>query len=297
MMTKVVHAEDIGDGLDIVAGKLVTAATQATDAEVATAIQASEATDATEEQGLLNTVRLQEGLFNNTVWEMIGNKVKANTVIGTENRFLSISSLGSIVAVEFHFPAAGASIPSLQSAAALVVDSSGFVELPNWGVLWYKYRGSNTGWYWSTYSLNAIELSSEYIRVLAINSYDRTAQLSDGSFITQGLNYRDTNWMDLTPYLTAGIVNYGNGFQTLRFRRKNNRVYLEGLVLVPSSNYVGGIANLPYGFTPQAQHIFSGRVDTGVARVDVAISGAVSTISNPNVGDWLSLDGINFGLE
>lgn len=296
-MTKVVHDEDIGSGLDIVAGKLVTAATQATDAEVATAIQASEATDATEEQGLLNTVRLQEGLFNNTVWEMIGNKVRANTVVGTENRFLSISSLGSIVAIEFHFPAAGDSVPSVQGVAPIVVDSNGFLELPNWGVLWYKYAGTNKGWYWSVYSLNALELSSEYIRVLALNSYDRTAQLSDGSFITQGLNYQDTNWMDLTPYLTAGIVNYGNGFRTLRFRRKNNRVYLEGLVLVPAPNYVGGIANLPYGFTPQTQHIFSGRVDTGVARVDVAVSGAVSAITNPSAAQWLSLDGINFGLD
>lgn len=295
-MTKIAHADDIGDGLEISGGKLNAAASQATDAEVAAAIQISESADATEEQNLLNNLRLQEGLFNNTVWEMIGNKVKANTVIGTENRFLSISSLGSTVAVEFHFPAAGASIPSLQSAAALIVDSSGFIELPNWGVLWYKYRGSNTGWYWSTYSLNAIELASEYIRVLALNSYDRTAQLSDGSFITQGLNYQDTNWIDLSGSLVSGASNYGQGHQTLRARRSGNRVYIEGLVSIAAS-YNGALFALPDGFKPQLHHIFSGNINDGTSRVDVSPTGVVSITNHPSPHPWVSLAGINFGLD
>lgn len=310
-MTKVVHDTDIGSGLEISGGKLNAATTMATDVEVAdaiaaadvaedaqlaAAIQASEALDATEEQKLLNNVRIQDGLYQNTVWELQGNKVKANTVAGTESRFLSISSLGSVISVEFHFPAAGSPIPSMQGAAPLVVDSNGFVDLPSWGVLWYKYAEAGQGWYWSIYSLSVTEPSSEYIRVLALNSYNATAQLSDGRVITQGLNYQDTNWVDISSSFVSGATNYGQGHQTLRVRRSGNRVYLEGLVSIAAS-YTGALFSLPAGFIPTLHHIFSGNIHDGTSRVDVSPTGVVSLTNHPSSHPWVSLAGINFGLD
>lgn len=300
MMTKVVHADDIGSGLEISGGKLNAAGTMATDAEVAAAVQASETADNIEENKLLESVRLQDGLFHNTMWEMQGNKVKAYTVDGSSIRFISISSAGYETYAAFYFPAAGASVPSLSGGSPIVVDALGFITLPDWGVLWYKYAGAGQGWYWSTYTNVDINPSTEYIRILALNHDDLAsslvnAQLSNGRTIVQGKNYPDTSWIDLAPYFTAGVSAYANGFQIPRFRRLNNRVYLEGLLNTPSATYTGALATLPAGFRPSRAHLFTCVTPNSSCRMDVYGNGVLLCLQA--TGGWVSLDGINFGLE
>ena len=298
-MTKVVHDTDIGSGLEISGGKLNAAATMATDAELVAAIQASEATDATEEQKILENVRLQEGLFHNAMWELRGHKVKAHTVAATHIRFLSVSSLGFTSHPVFYFPQVGDSVPSLQGGAALVVDAQGFIALPHWGVLWYKHAGTGQGWYWSVYHVGGTYLDPEYIRVLAINNDEDhggvNAQLSNGRTIVQGRNYTDTNWIPLAPYYAANISDYGGEYQLPRFRRLNNRVYVEGLATIATLT-PKTIAGLPDGFRPSLQHFFPTDQHGGApARVDVLPDGEIyqnTDASNP----WLSLE-FNFGLE
>lgn len=202
-MTKVVHDTDIGTGLEISGGKLNAAATMATDAEVAAAIQASEAQDATEEQNILDSVRGQEGMFHNATWELKGSSVKAYTTGGSMNRLLSISSLVLYI-TDVAFPAAGATVPSLSGGTALTVDAEGFIPLPSWGVLWFKYLGAAQGWYWSLYSDPIRVASSEYLRVLAINNdHFTTAQLSNGRTIYQGMNYIRENTTSGGKYPTS----------------------------------------------------------------------------------------------
>lgn len=296
-MTKVVHDTDIGTGLEISGGKLNAAATMATDAEVTAAVQASETADATEEQKLLENVRLQEGLFNNTMWELQDHKVKAHTVDGSSTRLISISSAGYETYVEFYFPAAGTSVPSLSGGSPIVVDALGFITLPDWGVLWYKYAGTGQGWYWSSYTNVDVNPSTEYIRVLALDhdSGSITAQLSNGRMIVQGKNYPDTSWIDLSPYFAAGVSAYASGFQIPRFRRLNNRVYLEGLLNAPSATYTGALATLPAGFLPSSAHLFTCVTLNSSCRMDVYIDGVLMCLHA--TGGWVSLDGINFGLD
>lgn len=106
----------------------------------------------------------------------------------------------------------------------------------------------------------------------------------------------DTNWIALTPYLVAGMSNYGSGFAGVRFRRLYNRVYLEGLLNTTSIGYVGGIANLPSGFRPSQQHVFLAAVHNGAARIDIGPTGLVQIITNSGGEPWVSLDGISFDL-
>ena len=298
-MTKVVHDTDIGSGLEISGGKLNAATSMATDAELVAAIQASETADATEEQKILENVRLQEGLFHNAVWELQGNKVKAHTLAPTHIRFLSISSLGFGYLAKFYFPQVGDSVPSLQGGAALVVDAQGFIDLPDWGVLWYKHAGTGQGWYWSQYSVGGTYLDPEYIRVVYMNSDELyggiNGVLSNGHTIVQGRNYPDTNWIPLAPYYAANISDYGGGYQLPRFRRLNNRVYVEGLASIATltPKTIGG---LPDGFRPSLRHLFPTSQQGGTqARVDVLPDGVIYQTTDASQ-PWLSLE-FNFGLE
>ena len=298
-MTKVVHDTDIGSGLEISGGKLKAAGEMATDVELVAAIQASETADATEEQKLLENVRLQEGLSHNAMWELRGHKVKAHTVAASGMRFLSISSLGFGHPAIFYFPQVGDSVPSLQGGAALVVDAQGFIELPDWGVLWYKHAGTGQGWYWSEHLAGGTYLDPEYIRVFAINSDEPlggvNGVLSNGHTIVQGRNYPDTNWIPLAPYYAANISNYGNGYQLPRFRRLNNRVYVEGLASIATLT-TKTIGVLPDGFRPALRHVFPTDQEGGTpVRVDVSTDGVIyqsTAASQPR----LSLE-FNFGLE
>lgn len=315
MMTKVVHAEDIGTGLEISGGKLNAAATMATDAEVAAAITAQDAAEnAAEAVAALRANflrRAQQVLTSEAIWEVTPTAIKfSNDLSNNHPRILVMGagegpnslSQGHLV---INPPAAGTVVTGLGTADT-VVDPNGYIPLAGYGVLYYRLPAANSApsavgeWFHTNYAAGDYDVPEDcvFIAQSMFNGVGgRKVQLFDGRILTQGLNYQDTNWLDLTPYLASGVVNYGSWFRTLRFRRKNNRVYLEGLALTPTPNYVGTIANLPNGFTPQTQHIFSGRVDNGAARVDVAISGAVSTITNPSAVQWLSLDGINFGLD
>ena len=219
---KVINDTDVGTTLDISSGKLEAAASMTTDAELAaqattqavvdsaqdaaliTALQASEAQDATEEQNILDSVRLQEGMFHNATWELKGSSVKAYTTDGSSNRLLSISSLVPYSYIAAYFPPVGATVPSLSGGAALTVDAEGFIPLPSWGVLWFKHRGAAKGWYWSLYFDPIKVASSEYVRVLAVNNdHFTTAQLSNGRTIYQGMNHLRENTSSGGKYPTS----------------------------------------------------------------------------------------------
>lgn len=212
-MTRVVHDTDVDTTtLDISTGKLKANDAMATDAELVAAVQASELQDATEEQNILDSIRLQEGMFHNATWELKGSSVKAYTTDGASNRLLSISSLVPYSYISAYFPAAGATVPSLSGGAALNVDAEGFIPLPSWGVLWFKHRGADQGWYWSLYFDPIRVASSEYVRVLAVNNdLFTTAQLSNGRTIYQGMNYirENTTSGGKNPTSTRCVTNTG----------------------------------------------------------------------------------------
>jgi len=192
MTIKTIHDTDIGLNLEVVAGKVQASDALATDAEVLAVVQASELADASEEQAILTSIRLQEGILHNAVWELAGTKIKCHTEVGTNKQLLSLSSTGGVLPM--YFPQAGESIPSLQSEPARVVDADGFVSLPAYGALWYKFAGDNQGWYWSIYSAGNFNPSAEYLRVVSLNSGNNcTALLSDGRRICQGLNFEREN--------------------------------------------------------------------------------------------------------
>ncbi len=189
-MTKVVHDTDLGAGLEVAGGKVNVADSQATDVELSDAIAENNITDATEERQILDNIRYQDGILFTAPWELDGLKVKAYTgTSGVTQRFLSIHTTGGYLS--FMFPAAGSTVKGLGGLADLTVDAQGFVTLPNWGALWYKWSGADLGWYYSTYTVG-YDATVEYIRVVGLGSDNgHVGHLADGTVINQGMNYPD----------------------------------------------------------------------------------------------------------
>lgn len=105
----------------------------------------------------------------------------------------------------------------------------------------------------------------------------------------------DTGWLDLTPYLVNGWVNYDNTYGPPRYRRKNGIVYVQGLI---RSGTLGAIvATLPAGFRPPAgipKLLFSVLGDANVPnRYDVDTNGNIINAGGASNG-WSSLTGITF---
>lgn len=186
-MTKVVHDTDIGANLEIAGGKLKAAETLTTDLELSNAIAANNATDATEERMILDNIRNQDGILFTAPWEIDGYKVKAYTgTAGGYPQFLSTYTKGGLLS--FMFPVAGATVRGL-GQPDITVDAQGFVTLPTWGVLWYKWAGTDTGWYYSQHTVT-FDATVEYIRVMCLGHENGImGHLADGTIIYQGMNY------------------------------------------------------------------------------------------------------------
>lgn len=315
MMTKVVHDTDIGAGLEISGGKLEAAAGMATDAEVAAAIAAQDAAEnAAEETAKLRAAfikRAQQVLSSESIFEVssAGFKFYPDPFMIYSSRLLVIGAGEGVNSLSTGYldirpPVAGEVIKGL-GIPDVIVDVNGFIPVPVHGTLYFKLPAPNSPvvavgeWYVSQYGSNDYDVPDDFLFICQQlpNSLGGMYQLFDGRKLAQGKNYADTNWTDMTPYFAAGVSNYGNVYQTGRFRRSGNRVYLEGMLSTPIAGFVGALATLPDGCSPNARHIFNAVVHASTARVDISPDGIVQIIINSGTWQWVSLDGINFGLN
>lgn len=313
-MTKIVHDTDIGSGLEISGGKLNAAPTMATDNEVADAIAAADVAENAAEALVKSRSeflkRAQQVLSSEAVWEVSAAGIKFSLdPAATQSRIMVMgagegsNSLSSGY-LDIMPPAAGTVVKGL-GIADVVVDSNGYIPLNAYTVIYYKLPPANSSpaavgeWMHTLYAGADYDVPEDCVfiaQLLRNSSYERRVQLYDGRILHIGKNYQDTNWVDISSSFVSGATNYGQGHQTLRVRRSGNRVYLEGLVSIAAS-YTGALFSLPAGFIPTLHHIFSGNINDGTSRVDVSPTGVVSLINHQSAHPWVSLAGINFGLD
>lgn len=102
----------------------------------------------------------------------------------------------------------------------------------------------------------------------------------------------DKGWEN--PNLINGASNYENGHQTVRVKKRNGVVYLEGMLRTSNnSSYVAFILQKDYW--PKEILTFNCISKTGAKKVEINPVGEVR-IDFVNT-DWLSLGGINYLLE
>lgn len=87
----------------------------------------------------------------------------------------------------------------------------------------------------------------------------------------------DTGW--ITPALGGGWVNFGAGFQTVRYRRLDGRVYIEGTI----KSGTAGVFTLPIGFRPTNIMLYVGTANAGLSDVRIYPSGTVE-VAGYNAG-------------
>lgn len=93
----------------------------------------------------------------------------------------------------------------------------------------------------------------------------------------------DSGW--ITPTLLNGWVDYGSGWETARFRKKNGIVYLRGLIKNGSTSAT--IFQLPPGFRPGGDTHSPALATAVVGIVNVLANGDVKHNTGPN--GWFSL--------
>lgn len=110
--------------------------------------------------------------------------------------------------------------------------------------------------------------------------------------------HADTS-QNIPATLLNGWVNYLNTYCVAAYQKKNDIVYVQGLV---RSGTVGGvIMNLPVGYRPPNDLII-GVDGSGAANsnriLEVRANGDIAEMSNIQMGNagYLSLDGINFSI-
>lgn len=312
---KVVHETDIGTGLEIAGGKLKAAETLATDAEVAAAIAAQDtAENAAEATAKLRSEFCRRGqqvlstsaVIECTAWGIKFKPDSGNT--GVASRILLMGAGDGTHAVEGGYfaiqpPAVGTTIYGM-GVPDKVVDADGFIPIAvAHRTLWYKLPAAGAGastqgtWHYSVYDGASYDVPEDYIFIAQgqPNIAGGVYILYDGRHLVMGDNYTDTSWQDLAPHFGAGISNYGGGYQTARFRRQGNRVFLEGLLKLTTLESQT-LATLPVGYRPNAQRIFTSNQDAATpVRVDVKTDGAIVNVKAATEG-WIPLDGISFDL-
>src|SRR5258706_9252091 len=100
-------------------------------------------------------------------------------------------------------------------------------------------------------------------------------------------------WIDMTPLLQNGWVNYGSGYSTAAYYKdKAGVVHLRGLIKNGTNTLGTVIAHLPAGYTPSYGNLVFAVVngDNNIKRVDVLSDGDVLFFGTTNT--FLSLDGI-----
>jgi hypothetical protein len=308
---KVINDTDVGTTLDISSGKLEVAASMATDAELADAIAAQDVLkDAAEETTRLRNAfikRAQQVLSSESIFEVspAGFKFYLDPAMYV-SRLLVIGAGEGAHSLEGGYlniypPVTGDVIKGL-GIPDTIVDVNGFIPIPHHGTLYFKLPAPNSPdnavgeWYVSEYDVNDYDVPDDFLFICQQlpDSPGGMCKLFDGRKLTQGKNYPDTNWILLAPYYAANVSDYGNGHQLPRFRRLNNRVYVEGLASIATLTSKT-IWVLPDGFRPLLRHLFPTDQRGGApARVDVLSDGQIyqsTAASQP----WLSLE-FNFGL-
>ncbi|HZV68416.1 MAG TPA: hypothetical protein VFG10_02700 [Saprospiraceae bacterium] len=102
-------------------------------------------------------------------------------------------------------------------------------------------------------------------------------------------------WIDMTPLLQNGWVNYGGSYATAAYYKdKAGVVHLRGLIKNGTNNQVTVIARLPGGYTPTYGDLVFAVVngDNNIKRIDVESDGDLLFFGTTNT--FLSLDGITF---
>lgn len=104
-------------------------------------------------------------------------------------------------------------------------------------------------------------------------------------------------WISMKSYLPSSIEDWGDGYRTSRFRKDNTKVTLEGTIRAKTAGNT--LVTLPVGFRPQQTNnllclVSIGNVPT-LGKCAIETSGRVFLQDrNLPVGDWVSLNGIEF---
>ncbi|MCK8523075.1 hypothetical protein M0D21_15970 [Aquimarina sp. D1M17] len=103
----------------------------------------------------------------------------------------------------------------------------------------------------------------------------------------------DSGWQ--TPVLLNNVTNYSTAFQGVRYRKKNNIVFIEGMIKgqTADNNTTIVVFKLPTGYRPSKQLVFTCTKTGNVSiRIDVKSNGDVTCY---NFGaSWTSISGISF---
>lgn len=104
----------------------------------------------------------------------------------------------------------------------------------------------------------------------------------------------DSGWASLT--LAASWVAYGSGYGSPRYRRKNGRVQVEGLIKSGTTTAGTVIATLPASFRPASQQIYPAHNGATARGLQVATNGQIS-LGTGITNAELSLAGITFFID
>ncbi|NRR93135.1 hypothetical protein HSX10_16280 [Winogradskyella undariae] len=100
----------------------------------------------------------------------------------------------------------------------------------------------------------------------------------------------DTGWQ--TPTLLNSITNHSSTYHGARYRKKNDVVYIEGVVKGGTASGTVTIFKLPNGYRPSKRIIFNSYRANGVFRTDVYPTGDVICYSYNST--MTSISGISF---
>ncbi len=117
-----------------------------------------------------------------------------------------------------------------------------------------------------------------------------------GVVIINEYQEQDSGWINLT--LPNGIINFEEGYEVARYRKKNEVVFIEGLVKGPASedNKSFILFTLPVDYRPKKQLIFTTmKVGHLIIRIDVWPGGEVYCYDFG--AGWTSISGISFLVD
>lgn len=236
-------------------------------------------------------------------WSLRGGGVrKVNTTsIGWNYRFIVIGvGHGTALCPDGYFdismPANGTVIEGSGGASDVSV-SSGMIQLPAWGALWYELPlGSVNTMQPSNFKVTGyttdFSVPDHWVMICA-NNQDG---VSTGNFWMWGDGQQSDYWRAPTlqnswvPYNTENVAWNQPGY-----KREGNRVQLRGLIKAGSTTTDTLLFNLPQYFRPSHQYHLATVANNAFGALGVGANGNVVYKAGSNV--WFSLDGANFPVE
>lgn len=165
------------------------------------------------------------------------------------------------------------------------------VTLWNWaGTLTTIQHMGGTGRLWLKNGANAL-----------LSSYDTITFVWDAGLnlwieVSRSIGAGDGAWTNAT--LLDNWTNYGGGFQVARFRKlSNGMVTLQGLIHCTGTPSANSVINLPAGYRPSLNLIFTCSNTAGQSRWDVRPDGSVIISTGDSTGapaNYTSLSTIQF---